>query len=56
MRNVKNILSDILLHNKPRTASETHALALSDGVEPQSFMLSDTLASLQLNDITRLFS
>ena len=56
MRNVKNIPSDVLLHDEPRTASETHALALSDGVEPQSFMASDTLASLQLNDITRLFS
>ena len=46
MRDVDDVLQDVFLHDKPRTATQSHAFALADGVEPVAFVLADDLARL----------
>ena len=53
---VEHVLSHVLLHYKPRAAAEAHTLALADGVKPQSLVLTDALAGLQLDDVAGLFA
>ena len=52
----KNILLNIFLDHKPRTTAEAQSLALSDGMEPQAFVLTNSLACFQFNHIARLFA
>ena len=56
MRDIKDVVGDILFDNKPRTSGEAHAFALANGMEPESTMLTDATTGLQLDDITRLFA
>ena len=51
MRHIKNITVNILLDHKPRPTREPHTLALTNGMEPQTTMLTNTLTRLQFNDI-----
>ena len=53
VRDIDDVLSDVFLHDKPRTATQSHALALSDGVKPVAFMLADEFACLQFDDVAR---
>ena len=54
--NIDNILFYVFLHHKPWSASEAHALALTDGVEPVATVLAYQFARLQFNDIARQFA
>ena len=56
MRYIEYVLLHVLLHHKPRTAAEPHALALADSVEPQPSVLADATAGLQLHNVARLFA
>ena len=46
----------ILLHDEPRTASESEPLALTDGVEPKSPVLTDAPSGLQFDDVAWLLA
>lgn len=46
MRDIDDVLLDVFLDDEPRTATEAHAFALADGVEPVAFVLADDLARL----------
>ena len=56
MRDIEDVVGDILLDDKPGASGEAHALALPDGMEPQSAMFTDAATGLQFDDITRLFT
>ena len=56
MRDVKDVQYNILFHHKPRTTTEAHTLTLSDGMEPESLVLTDTFTRLQFYYFTRLFT
>ena len=56
MRNVDNVLLNVFLDHKPRTATKSHAFALSNGVEPVALVMADELACLQLDDVARQFA
>ena len=53
---VDSVVSHVLLHHIPRSAAQPQALALTDGVEPESAMLADFLACLQLDDVALLLA
>ena len=52
----KNILLNIFLDHKPMTTAEAQTLALSDGMEPQAFVLTNSHACFQFNHIAWLFA
>ena len=56
VRNVDNVLLNVFLDHKPRTATKSHAFALSNGVEPVALVMADELACLQLDDVARQFA
>ena len=56
MTDVENIILSVFLHDEPRAAPESETFALSDGMEPVSFMLTNFLSGLQFDDIPRLLS
>ena len=49
--NIEDIFLNILLHHKPRAATEKETFALSDGVEPISAVGTQYFASLQLHNL-----
>ena len=53
---VEDVALDVFLDDKPRSAAETQALALTDGVEPQAAVPADELAGCQLDDVAGLFA
>ena len=46
MRDIDDVLQDIFLDDEPRTATQSHAFALADGVKPVALVLADDLARL----------
>ena len=46
MTDVENVCLNVFPHYKPRSSAETHSLALSNGVEPKSTVLTYALACL----------
>ena len=46
MRDIEDVLRHILLDDKPGAAAKAHALALTDGMEPESLVLTDAPARL----------
>ena len=52
----QHVGSYVFLHYKPWSAAKAQALALSDGVEPQSFVLSYLPSCLQFHHIACLFA
>ena len=56
MRDVKNIVTNIFLYDKPWTTTKAHALSLANGMKPQAFMLSDASSRLEFNHFSRLFT
>ena len=53
MAHIEDILLYVFLDDKPRTAAEAQSLTLSNGMIPQSLVLSDTLTRFQFDDISR---
>ena len=56
MRYVDDVLLNVFLDDKPRSTTESHTFALSDGVEPVAAMLANLLACFQFDDVARLFT
>ena len=52
MGDIEDIVGDILLDNKPWTATKTKSLALTYGVKPQTLVATYAATSLQLDDIS----
>ena len=53
MAHIEDILLYVFLDDKPRTAAEAQSLTLSDGMIPQSLVLTDTLTCFQFDNISR---
>ena len=53
---VEDVVGDIFFDDEPGTARETHAFTLTDGVEPEAFMLTDTTTGFEFDDITGVFT
>lgn len=51
VRDIDDVLVDVLLDDKPGTSTKAHALALSDGVEPVASVLSYLAPRLQLQNV-----
>ena len=51
MRDIDDVLLDVFLDDEPRTATQSHAFALADGVKPVALVLANEFACLQLYDI-----
>ena len=49
---IDDIAVDVLLDDKPRSATKAHTLALANGVEPVATVTADDTAGLQFHDIT----
>lgn len=56
MTHIQDIVLYILLYHKPGTAAEAQALALADGMKPQTLVLAYALARLHLYDIARFLA
>ena len=56
MTHIQDIVLYILLNHKPGTAAKAQALALADGMKPQTLVLAYALARFHLYDIARLFA
>ena len=56
MRDIDDVLQDVFLDDEPRTATQSHAFALADGVEPVALVLANEFACLQLYDIAWQFT
>ena len=56
VRHKNDVLLDILLHDEPRTAAQAKSLPLSDGVEPEAFVLADDLARLDIYNLALLLA
>ena len=56
VRHIDDVLFDVFLDDEPRTTTQSHTLALTDGVEPVAFVLSYFLASLQFYHVARKFA
>ena len=53
---VEDVVGDIFFDDEPGTAGEAHAFALTDGVEPEAFVLTDTTTGFEFDDITGVFT
>lgn len=53
---VDYVILDILSDDKPRTTTKSHALALTDSMEPVTFVLAYCLARLQFYYFARLLA
>ena len=53
---VEYVFLHILLHRIPRASAETKAVALADGVEPQSLVTAQAFACFQLHHVARLLT
>ena len=53
---VEDVVRDILFDDEPGAAGEAHAFALTDGVEPEAFVLTDTTTGFEFDDITGVFT
>src|SRR5437660_7525348 len=56
VRHVNAVGGHILLNDIPRTARQTDAFALADGVKPETAMSSEGSSRLQLHNFTRAFA
>ena len=52
MGDIEDIVGDVFFDDEPGATGETHTLALTDGVEPEAFMLTDTTTGFEFDDIT----
>ena len=53
---VEDVVGDVFFDDEPGTTREAHAFALTDGVEPEAFVLTDTTTSFEFDDITGVFT
>ena len=53
MTHIEDILLYVFLDDKPRTAAEAQSLTLTNGMIPESLVLTDALACFQFDDISR---
>ena len=51
-----DVLLHVLLHDEPRTAAQAQAFPLTNGVEPEAFVLADNLACLDVDNLALLFA
>lgn len=56
MTHIQDIVLYILLNHEPGTAAKAQALALADGMKPQTLVPAYALARFHLYDIARLFA
>ena len=56
VRDIENVLLNVFLHDKPGATAEAHALALTDGMEPEPTVLSDSATCLQFDHVARLLT
>ena len=56
VRHIDDVLFDVFLDDEPRSASQSHTLALTDGVKPVTFVLTDFLARFQFHHVARQFA
>ena len=53
---VEDVVGDVFFDDEPGTAGEAHAFALTDGMEPETTMRTDTTTSFEFDDITGVFT
>ena len=53
VRDIKDVGLEVFFDHKPRSAAETEAFALTDGVKPITFVLSDLFAGFYFDHIAR---
>lgn len=53
VRDVDDVLLDVLLDDKPRSATQSKTLALSDSMVPMALMVADDAPCLQLDNVAR---
>ena len=56
LRNIEDIVLDVLFDYKPRSAAEEEAFALSNGVEPIAFVGAQYFACFELDNFAFLFA
>ena len=56
MGDVEDVVGDIFLNHEPRATTKTHALALTNGMEPKAFVLADATTGFEFNDIAGLLT
>ena len=56
MGDVEDVVGDIFFDDEPGTSGEAHAFALTNGVEPEAFVLANATTRLEFDDVTWVFS
>ena len=56
MGDVEDVVGDVFFDDEPGATGEAHAFALTDGMEPEAFVLTDTTTSFEFDDITGVLS
>ena len=56
VRDEQDVALEVLLNNEPRSAAESQAFALSDGIEPKATVCANLMPSFNLTDVTWLFA
>ena len=53
---VEDVVGDIFFDDEPGTAREAHAFALTDGMEPETTVRTDTTTGFEFDDISGVFT
>lgn len=56
MGDVEDVVGDVFFDDEPGTSGETHAFALTNGVEPEAFVRANATTSLEFDDVTWVFT
>ena len=56
LRHIYDVVRNVFLHHKPRSAAQAKAFPLANGMEPEALVTTKFLACFQLDDIARHFA